>query len=181
MSNVNDSLMNIAKEVVEKSDKPLAISEIAEKVFKIKGKQPTSEEIVKFGIDFMLCGDFICCGNKSKENVWDLKYRQSVAVLDKDVIEDLLEDDEDVKNNTLTDENIYDEDIDKSLDSINDDDDDEVEEKDDIEEELGLTEDTGEDNIEMVATLEEDDEDEEEDIDSDDLEDIVEGTLKDKE
>ena len=88
MSNINDSLISVAREVVEKSDKPLTINEIAEKVFKLKEKQPTSEDIVKFGIDFMLCGDFICCGNKSTGNVWDLKNRQSIAVLDKDVIED---------------------------------------------------------------------------------------------
>ena len=180
MSNTNNSLMNIAREVVEKSGKPLSISEITEKVFAARGTKPTNEEVIQFGIDFMLSGDFVCCGNKSKENVWDLKNRQPVSVLDKDVIEDLLEDDEDVKNNTLTDENIYEEDLDKSLDSINDDDEDEVDERDDIEEELGLTEDTEGDNIEMISVLEDDDEDEDSQEDGD-LEDIVEGTLKDKE
>ena len=180
MSTNNNSLMNIAREVVEKSNKPLSINEISERVFKIKGEKPTNEEVIQFGIDFMLCGDFVCCGNKSTGNVWDLKNRQSIAVLDKDVIEDLLEDDEDVKNNTLTDENIYEEDLDKSLDSMSDDDDDDTtEEKDDIEEELGLTEDTEGDNVEMVTVLEEDDEDEEEQDEDGSLEDIVQGEFKD--
>ena len=179
MSNINDSLISVAREVVEKSDKPLTINEIAEKVFKLKEKQPTSEDIVKFGIDFMLCGDFICCGNKSTGNVWDLKNRQSIAVLDKDVIEDLLEDDEDVKKNTLTDETLYEEVLDKSLEGMNDEDeDDNTNEKDDIEEELGLTEDTDGDNIEMVTVLQEDDEDEEEETEEGPLEDIVQGEIK---
>lgn len=181
MINQNDSLLNIAKEVVEESKKPLSIKEIANKVFKIKEITPTDDQITQFGIDFMLSGDFICCGNRNKENVWDLKSRQPSSVLEKDVIEDLHADDEDVQKNTLTNENIYDEDIEKSLNYNLDDEEDEVNETDDIAEELGLVEDDEENpngGITEREVIEIDDEDdEEEDLDGD-LEDIVVGTIK---
>ena len=183
MINKNDSLLNIAKEVVEESKKPLSIKEIAAKVFKAKEINPTDEQIAQFGIDFMLSGDFICCGNRNKENVWDLKRRQPASILDKDVIEDLHADDEDVQKNTLTNENIYDEDIDKSLNYSLDDEDEDANETDDIAEELGLVEDDDENpnggiTEREVIEIDDEDEDEEESEDDEDLEDIVVGEIK---
>lgn len=191
MINSNDSLLKIAKELVEGSPKPLSIDEIASKVFEIKGIEKDEAKVAQFGIDFMLSGDFVCCGTRNKENVWDLKSRQPASILDKDVIEDLYEDDEDVKNNTLTDDSIYLEDIDKNLEDNNDDDeddDDDDTDTDDIAEELGLRteelEDSDDDEIKEVSVIEDDDdeedEEEEDDLDSD-LEDIVVGSIKEKE
>lgn len=187
MINKNDSLMNIAKQVVSESDRPLSIGEVAEKVFAIKGIKPNEGEITQFGIDFMLSGEFACNGNRNKEAVWDLKSRQPASVLDKDVIEDLLADDEDVKNNILSDENLYDDvDIDKNS-NINDDDeddDDSSNETDDIAEELGLISESDDEDFvgteEIVVERDDEDEDEEseEANDSEDLEDIVEGVIK---
>lgn len=185
MINKNDSLLDIAKVVVEESKRPLAISEIVEKVFSIKGVTPSQEEAAQFGIDFMLSGDFICCGANKKENLWDLKSRQSVSLLDKDggYLDDIHEDDEEVKNNLLTDETIYEEDIDKNLDDNNDDDE-ETDETDDLAEELGLiSEDQdAEDGFgatqEIDVELDDEDEQEENDSEDEDLEDVVEGTFK---
>ncbi|MBO4623494.1 MAG: hypothetical protein J5691_06425 [Bacilli bacterium] len=179
MSNKNDALIIIAKEVVEKSSEPLSISKIAEEVFKIKGTKASDADIIQFGIDFMLSGDFVCCGNKGNDKVWDLKNRQPSSILDDDIIEDLQEDDEEVKKNELKEENINPEDIDNGLDANADVEDeeesDEKEEKDDIEEALGLSEEDGEDNIEMIEIDDEDEEDEdEEEFDIDD----IEGTIK---
>lgn len=183
MINKNDSLLNLAMKVVEESKRPLSIKEIANKVFKIKEETPTEEQIAQFGIDFMLSGDFICCGNRNKENVWDLKSRQPVAILDKDVIEDLHADDEDVQKNTLTNENMYNEDMSEVVND-NQDEDEENNETDDIAEELGFVEDDEENpnggitEREVIELDEEDDDEDEEDDGDGDLEDIVVGTIK---
>ena len=184
MSNKNDSLLDIAREVVEESSRHMSIPEIAAKVFEIKGIEATDAAVTQFGIDFMLNGNFICCGtNKRQENVWDLKSRQPVSLLDKDggYLEDLYEDDEDVKDNILTNDNIYDEDIDKNLEDNNDDED-EQEETDDIAEELGLISEDSDDEDGFASTqeivIERDDEEDEEENTDGDLEDIVEGTFK---
>lgn len=179
MSNKNDALIKIAREVVEQSSEPLSISKIAEEVFKIKGTKVSDADFIQFGIDFMLSGDFVCCGNKGNDKVWDLKNRQPASILDDDIIEDLQEDDEEVKKNELKEENIHPEDIDNGLDTnaeVEDEEEsEEKEEKDDIEEALGLSEEDGEDNIEMIEI---DDEDEEDESEEDDNIDDIEGVIK---
>ena len=187
MINKNDSLLDIAKVVVEESKRPLAISEIVEKVFDIKGVTPTQDEITQFGIDFMLSGDFICCGTNKKENLWDLKSRQSVSLLDKDggYLDDIHEDDEEVKKNELKEEPDYDEENNKNFDTNDDDDDESLDEPDEVAEELGLIN-VGQDEEDGFAATQEidvdhDDEDEENENESNedtDLEDVVEGEFK---
>ena len=67
MSNKNDSLLDIAREVVEESSKHMSIPEIAAKVFQIKGIEATDAAVTQFGIDFMISGNFICCGTNKHQ------------------------------------------------------------------------------------------------------------------
>ena len=143
----NDSLIEIAIELMEKKRKPHTILSIAKDVFEMKGLNYNDnlEMLGQFQIDFMLCGNFICCGEDKKGNkLWDLKDRQHHDLLDKESIylDDLYEDDEEVKKNELKDDdfvyaNENNQDYDSEYNNDNSDDDDE-EEKDDIEEELLL-------------------------------------------
>ena len=179
MINKNDSLLSIAKEVVKESKRGLSIKEIANKVFKAKGITPTEEQIAQFGIDFMLSGEFICCGNRNKENIWDVKGRQPLAVLDKDVIEDIYENDEEVKKNALT-EDMYPEEP-----EVIEEEEDENGETDEIAAELDLITESEEGDIiterEVIDRDEDEDEedsDDEEEPEDGDLEEIVVGTYK---
>ena len=84
----NDSLLEIALELMESKRKPKSIGKLAKEVFELKGL--TSSEIQssmsQFEMDFMLSGYFICCGEdpKTGEKLWDLKNRQPFSLLDKD-------------------------------------------------------------------------------------------------
>ena len=142
----NDSLIEIAIELMEKKRKPHTVLSIAKDVFEIKGLNlnENSELLSQFQIDFMLCGNFICCGEDKKGNkLWDLKDRQHHELLDKESIylDDLYEDDEEVKKNELKDDDYAyasenEQDFDSDYNNENNDDEDEEDEKDDIEEEL---------------------------------------------
>ena len=142
----NDSLIEIAIELMEKKRKPHTVLSIAKDVFEIKGLNlnENSELLSQFQIDFMLCGNFICCGEDKKGNkLWDLKDRQHHELLDKESIylDDLYEDDEEVKKNELKDDayayvNENEQDFDSDYNNENNDDEDDEDEKDDIEEEL---------------------------------------------
>ena len=119
-----DSLVEIAIKEMSKKRRPRTLASIAKDVFEIKGltKEEAEAALPQFQIDFMLCGNFICCGEDRKgAKIWDLKSRQPSSLLDKEGV--YLEDPYD-----------------------DDDDDDEEEEKDDIEEELLLYEEDDDDD-----------------------------------
>lgn len=142
----NDSLLEIAKELMEKKRKPHSIQNLAKEVFELKGLKVSDnlEMYSQFVNDFMLCGYFICCGEDKKGvKLWDLKRRQRHELLEKDgaYLDDPYGDDEDVVNNELKDDDYYYGDSKDSYDNQFDDEDDDEEdddeeEKDDIEEEL---------------------------------------------
>ena len=137
----NDSLLEIALELMESKRKPKSIGKLAKEVFELKGL--TSSEIQssmsQFEMDFMLSGYFICCGEdpKTGEKLWDLKNRQPFSLLDKDgnSLDDPYGDDEEVKANELKDDVQYDQ---NDYDDLDDDSDDNEETKDEIEEELDM-------------------------------------------
>ena len=142
----NDSLLEIAKELMEKKRKPHSIQNLAKEVFELKGLKVSDnlEMYSQFVNDFMLCGYFICCGEDKKGvKLWDLKSRQRHELLEKDgaYLDDPYGDDEVVVNNELKDDDYYYGDSKDSYDNQFDDEDDDEEdddeeEKDDIEEEL---------------------------------------------
>lgn len=162
----NDSMLEIAKELMEKKRKPHSVQNLAKEVFEIKGLK-ISENLdlySQFLNDFMLCGYFICCGeDKKKVKLWDLKSRQKHEVLEKDIVylEDPYDDDDDVVKNELKEEDYYNNGKDEYESQFEDEDDDEEdeEEKDDIEEELLFG---------NGYSLDEDDDDDEEDSFDDD-------------
>ena len=132
MSSKDNSLIEIAVELLQKKQRPQNINSIIKEVMSIKGIKAAevSSHAPQFVMDFMLSGYFVYCG----DDCWDLKDRQPTSILDKDghVYESIFEEDEDVKKNELKDEDIYgpigkDDDEDED----NDDDDDENEEDED--------------------------------------------------
>ena len=83
--NIKPSMLNKAFELFETQKRPksLTFRSIVNSVFK-DTKQPSEEKIARFWADFMNSGLFVYCGDNSKgEQVWDLKARKSVAILDK--------------------------------------------------------------------------------------------------
>lgn len=166
--NKNDSLIEIALQVMKTKRKEQPLSKISKEVFEIKGIDPEKEKelLAQFQMDFMLSGLFICCGDKNGVKVWDLKNRKPSSFLDKEgtYIDDLYSDDEDVIKNELSDE--IEDDV-NSEDIIEDDEDEENdEETDDIEEEL-KTEGYYDENGEPTYEIDED-EDEEDIYDDED-------------
>ena len=140
----NDSLLEIAKELMEKKRKPHSLQNLAKEVFEFKGLKVSEnlEMYSQFVNDFMLCGYFICCGEDKKgAKLWDLKSRQRHELLEKDgaYLDDPYGDDEDVVNNELKDDDYYvdnKDSYDSQFEEEDDDEEDEDDEKDDIEEEL---------------------------------------------
>lgn len=132
----NDSLLEIAKELMEKKRKPHSIQNLAKEVFELKGLKVSDnlEMYSQFVNDFMLCGYFICCGEDKKGvKLWDLKSRQRHELLEKDgaYLDDPYGDDEDVVNNELKDDDYYYGDSKDSYDNQFDDEDDDEEDDDD--------------------------------------------------
>lgn len=173
MSN-SDALIEIAIDLMKTKNKPQIITAIAKEVFEAKGIKlnEKSEEYSQFVIDFMLCGDFIVCGEDKKGNkLWDLKNRQHHDMQDKEgfYIDDLYEDEE-VAKNELKDDYTYNENNQNEFDSIDKDEDDEEEkeEKDDIEEELEYSDDEIEGEEKRVKEYDADDDVEEDNYDDDD-------------
>lgn len=169
----NDALIEIAIELMKNKNKPQTITTIAKEVFEEKGIKlnEKSEEYSQFVIDFMLCGDFIVCGEDKKGNkLWDLKNRQHHDMQDKEgfYIDDLYEDEE-VAKNELKDEYDYAENNQNDFDnSYNQDDEEETEEKDDIEEELEDSDDDLIEGEEKKKTYDADDDVEEDNYDDED-------------
>ena len=172
MSN-SDALIEIAIDLMKTKNKPQIITAIAKEVFEAKGIKlnEKSEEYSQFVIDFMLCGDFIVCGEDKKGNkLWDLKNRQHHDMQDKEgfYIDDLYEDEE-VAKNELKDEYDYVEGNQNDFDnSYNQDDEEESEEKDDIEEELEESEDLIEGEEKRTKEYDADDDVEEDSYDDED-------------
>jgi DNA-directed RNA polymerase delta subunit len=171
--NKYDSLLEIATCLMKSKRKPKSLKELTNEVFQAKGikdDKDIGEKKAQFQVDFMVSGNFVCCGeNKQGYKLWDLKSRQPSTLLDKDgnYLEDLYADDEDVIKNELKDDFAYSSDLDKNLDSFIEDDeeDDDDTEKDDIEEELGLVgagEDVEETDEPTTTEIVIDDEDDEE-------------------
>lgn len=156
------SLLEIAIELLQAKRKPQKLLNIVSEVMEIKGYKlaAAKEHTAQFILDFMQSGYFVYCG----DDCWDLKERQTTAVIDKDGgdYEEIFEEDEDVKKNELNDdlfvqeyENINDDDYDE-----NDDDDNNEEDEDDLARELGsFDEDDDLEEIEVVMDEDEDEED----------------------
>ena len=104
MSSKDNSLIEIAVELLQKKQRPQNINSIIKEVMTIKGIKAAeaSEYAPQFVMDFMLSGYFVYCG----EDCWDLKDRQPTSVLDKDGtdFEIYSEEDEEVKKHELKDE-----------------------------------------------------------------------------
>ncbi len=170
------SLLEIAVELLQKKRKPQKILTIMTEVMEIKGYKPqqAKQRAAQFIADFMESGIFVYCG----DDCWDLKERQSTAVLDKDGgdYEEIYYNDEDVKKNELKDD-IFDDsyisDDDDDSDEDDDDDSDDDEEDDDIAREL---ENMDDDDFEHEITEIESQEDDE--ISDDDEDDLTEDDFK---
>jgi len=161
------SLLEIAVELLQKKRKPQKILTIMTEVMEIKGYKPqqAKQHAAQFIADFMESGIFVYCG----DDCWDLKERQSTAVLDKDGgdYEEIYYNDEDVKKNELKDD-IFDD----SYISDDDDDSDDDEEDDDIARELeNMDDDDFEHEITEIESQEDDEiyDDDEDDLTEDDF------------
>lgn len=170
------SLLEIAIELLQKKRKPQKILAIVSEVMELKGYKPqqAKDAAAQFILDFMQSGNFVYCG----DDCWDLKERQSTAVLDKDGgdYEEIFYDDEDVKKNELKDD-IFTKDFispNPNDEESEDDETEEEEEDDDIARELGTfsdeddTEDSEEDDeidreLSEIEVLSDDESEEEED------------------
>ena len=181
MNERNDSLLEIAVNLMKRKKKPQTLKSMLNEIFERKGIEQTEQAVAQFEVDFMLSGLFIYCGeDKDKNQVWDLKERQPSSLLDKDGgVLDLYEDDEEATKNELRDDVDF---ADKNVDAyITDDEIDKKDDEDDIEEELGLVgedEETSEIDSDDMNRSYEDDEDEYEDIDEEDEEDDIEEALR---
>ena len=166
----NDALIEITIKLMNEKQKPQTINALAKEAFEIKGIKfnEKSEEYAQFQIDFMLCGNFIVCGeDKNGNKIWDLKDRQPHDMQDKEgYYNDDTYEAEEAEKNELKDENVYGKEDNSDIigNSIEDDDDDEQEEKDEIEEELELDDDTiTSDEFDPEDDVEEDDYDDHDD------------------
>lgn len=181
MNERNDSLLEIAVNLMKRKKKPQTLKSMLNEIFERKGIEQTEQAVAQFEVDFMLSGLFIYCGeDKDKNQLWDLKERQPSSLLDKDGgVLDLYEDDEEATKNELRDDVDF---ADKNVDDyINDDEIDKKDDEDDIEEELGLVgedEETSEIDSDDMNRSYGDDEDEYEDIDEEDEEDDIEEALR---
>lgn len=154
-----ESLLEIAIELLKQKQKPQKITSILKEVMELKGvKAALAKELApQFVLDFMQSGYFVYCGDEC----WDLKDRQPTNVLDKEGgdYDDIYEDDEDVKKNELKDDSYLEEQIVTSDEDDEDDDSEKEEEEDDL---AKAFEEFGED-VDLGFTLvNEDDEEEEE-------------------
>ncbi|MFA6661646.1 MAG: hypothetical protein WCS56_01275 [Bacilli bacterium] len=191
----NKSLIEIAYDLFanQKVKKPLSLKRVTKEVIKkIKDREfivdldddrtekgiyaDLSNEaknclISQFEMDFMLCGDFIYCGETEKNtkkdvrSIWDLKSREKSSLLDKDnekIIDD-FDEDEEVTKNELKDDLRYDD----IASELNDDDADE--DDDDIASDLQIIHNdksdvtTSDDDDTMAKVVDDDDDDDDDD------------------
>ncbi len=155
----DNSLLEVALDVMLSEEEPQTLNYIAEEVFKRKNIKERQEDIlVQFEMDFMLSGLFLPCD----EGKWHIKQKLSAKYLDKDgskiySTNDAFEDE--IAENELMDENSY---VGQFL--INDEDEEETE-HDEIAEEL---EELGETKRVKNDEDEEDEDEEEKEMDDDD-------------
>ena len=135
MSKEEKSLLELAIEYIEKRDEPQNINEVIDYVVSEKNIKKAELEDVKAQLimDFMLSGNFVYC----KDDCWDLKYRQSTSVLDKDggdYSDFYTEEDEEVRKNELSSDNEmeYDSEL-GEFKAVEDDDEEDQEDQEDIE------------------------------------------------
>lgn len=162
MASKDNSLIEIAIDLLHKKQRPQNIYSIIKEVMSIKGIKAAnvSDYAPQFVMDFMTSGHFVYCG----DDCWDLKDRQPTSVLDKDGgdYEAKFDADPDVIKNqlrdgaidaTYADENNYESPI-----IIKTDEDEEEDDDDDIEEDEDDL--TNEFDEILVESVEEDEEDE---------------------
>ena len=126
-----NSLLEIALSLMEKKKKPQTLKSIINEVFKRKGMEKDEQSVAQFEVDFMLSGYFVYCGeDKDKNQMWDLKERQTTKYLGSDV-EEFNKEDEEATKNELRDETVY-----ASSYDTEEDEDDNKEDQDDIAEGL---------------------------------------------
>lgn len=168
MVSKNDSLIEIAIDIMNRKKKPQTLRAIIKEVFEIKeiSNDKIEEMLPQFQMDFMLSGLFICPGEDKKGvKLWDLKSRQPSAILDKDgsYLEDLYFDDEEISKHELSEDLLYD---DTAIDSTDDDEDDRNQ-PDEIEEDLLLSDDASTDTVDSLDEDDDDEEDEDDGFDED--------------
>lgn len=155
------SLLEIAVELLQKKRKPQKIQTIMAEVMEIKGYKPQQAKLhaAQFILDFMQSGIFVYCG----DDCWDLKERQSTAVLDKDGgdYEEIYYNDEDVKKNELKDDIFDDNYISNDSDEDEEDEDDEVDDEDEDDDIARELENMDEEDFEREITEIENQEDDE--------------------
>lgn len=162
----NESLLEIAVNLMKSKKKPKSLKEITNEVFQVKGNESLddiAEQKAQFQVDFMVSGFFVCCGENTKgQTLWDLKSRQPSTLNDKDGnYDDLYADDEDVIKNELKEDIFEVPGFKESVNLIDDDIEEDDLEHDEIEEELNLVDDADEEiepDIEIDVDAEEDDE-----------------------
>ena len=145
------SLLEVALEIMNETSGPVNIYELIEKVLEKKGITDTDGSVAaKLYTDIIVSSSFVFL---SKENLWDLKSRQSLKLFDEDgyVSEGFDDDDEDEDedNDEIEDDNLeYDSseessiDEDEDSDDVNEDDSYETEEYDEDEEDDDSYDDT---------------------------------------
>lgn len=157
------SLLEISVELLNIKHKPQQIMQIAKESMEIKGlKTAQAKELLpQFLADFMESGYFVYCG----DGKWDLKERQTTAILDKDGSDyDVYDNvDEDVKENELKD-STYDEFISSNNSDETDDERDDEREEDEIAT-LLIEDENGETDGLTDVVVEQEEEEEEDDLD----------------
>lgn len=132
MAKKENSLLEIAVELLSKKRTPQKLNEIVRDVMTLKGLKPhaAEEKTPQFLMDFMLSGYFVYCG----EEKWDLKDHQPTKLLDCDASDyEISFGDDDVLENELKDD--FDtKKVDRNLGFGSDIDDDEDDDEEDDEE-----------------------------------------------
>ena len=134
MNSNYDSYLEIAVALMKKKKGPKTLDAITKEVFAKKGVTGSEMQIAQFQVDFMLSGYFVYIGNDQSDNpLWDLKNRQKFEFIDKDggYAKEETEEDEEVKNNELTEEN-----LDETETAIEEDEEETPVKKDDVEDDL---------------------------------------------
>ena len=153
------SLLEIAIGLLQKKRGACKLDKIVEEVMEIKGYKgvKAKDHTAQFLLDFMQSGYFVYCG----DDCWDLKERQSTAVMDKDGAdyEKNYNNEKEVVENELKDD-VYSSNFD-DVNEDDDDDDDDEDDDDDIARELNELDDDLSNEFEQVSYDEEDGDDEE--------------------
>lgn len=108
---MNDkSMIEVAKEIMESSNEPVAIDELIDKVFEILNLGDDSAKKAQLYIDITTSAEFVYCGDP---DLWDLKTRQSLDVWDRSFYEAEGAADDDDNGISLDDYNYVEDDSDE--------------------------------------------------------------------